>query len=337
MSSMSEDVHRPRPVVDPSLAPEHREEVLSAHYRSLQPDPRPTRLREGAAQLFGVGFTLALTTALGGWYLSMVIATITAVAYTVALLVRGEANPVVRASGAFLGAGALAAIPVWVLDPTAATGLPWLVFAGLAVMVAADGLTSRTRADARAGPGLTDHLVAPDDVNEADHPLLLDVQHTIDHVAEHAHELGEATDPARTLAVLREEEWRIAGLLARQRTLRRAHLRRWQRAESERVREALRPQRVYLEAVEDAVRHRVGSIREYGRVFGRALAAHREWVQCQEALDSTPDYVHHLADAQALDVGATEVSELVCAADAAGRVRDEHVRELLGHPLRSGH
>ncbi|WP_026118597.1 hypothetical protein [Nocardiopsis salina] len=330
---MSEDVHRPRPVVDPSLDPEHREEVLSAHYRSSSPDPRPARLREGAAQLFGVGFTLALTTALGGWYLSIIIATITAVAYTVALLVRGEANPVVRVSGAFLGAGTLAAVPAWVLDPAAATGLPWLVFGGLAAMVTADGLTCRTRADARADSDRADRLVGPDEVNRADHPLLLEVQYTIDRVSEHAHELGEGTEPGRTLEVLHQEEWRIAGLLARQRTLRRAHLRRWQRAESERVREALRPQREYLDAVGEAVRRRVDSVREYRRVFDRALAAHREWIQCQEARDSTPDYLRHLADAEVLDTGATEVSDLVCAADAAGRVRDEHVRELLGHPL----
>ena len=249
---MSEDVHRPRPVVDPSLGPEHREEALAAHARSLRPDPRPTRLREGSAQLLGVGLTLGLTTVLGGWYLAMVIATITAVAHTLALLVRGEAHPVVRACGSFLGAGALAAVPVWLLDPAAATGLPWLVFAGLTVLVAADGLTCHTRPDTV----LSDHLVGPDEVSEADPPRLLDVQHTIDRVAGHARELGEGPDPDRTLAVLREEEWRIAGILARQRTLRRDHLRRWQRAESDRVREALHPQREYLEAVEDAVRRR---------------------------------------------------------------------------------
>lgn len=329
---MSEAPRRPRPVVDPSLGPEHRAEALADHARSLRPDPRPTRLREGGAQLLGVGFTLGLTTALGGWYLAMVIATITVVAYTIALLVRGESHPVVRASGAFLGAGALAAVPVWLLDPAAATGLPWLVFAGLTVLVTADGLTSRHRPDA----GLAAHLVGPDEVSEADHPLLVDIQRIIDRVAEHAHELGEGTDPDRALAVLRDEEWRIAGILARQRTLRRDHLRRRQRAESDRVREALRPQREYLEAVEEAVRRRVDSIREYGRMFDRALAAHREWVQCREALDSTPDYARHLADAQALDTGAGNLSDLAGAADAAGRVRDEHVRDLLGHSLHSG-
>lgn len=328
---MSEDVHRPRPVVDPSLGPEHREETLAAHARSLRPNPRPTRLREGGAQLLGVGFTLCLTTVLGGWYLAMVIATITVVAYTVALLVRGEAHPVVRAFGAFVGAGALAAVPVWLLDPDAATGLPWSAFAGLAVLVAADGLTCRTR----PGAVLPDHLVGPDEVSEADHPLLFDVQRTIDRVAGHAHELGEGPDPDRTLAVLRDEEWRIAGILARQRTLRRDHLRRRQRAESDRVRAALRPQREYLEAVEDAVRRRVDSIREYGRMFDHALAAHREWVQCQEALDSTPDYARHLADAEALDIGTGDLADLVGAADAAARVRDEHVRGLLGHCLYS--
>lgn len=327
---MSEDVHRPRPVVDPSFSPEHREKALAAHARSLRPDPRPVRLREGGAQLLGVGFTLGLTTALGGWYLAMVIAGITLVAHTVALLVRGEAHPVVRVAGAFLGAGTLAAVPVRLLDP-AATGLPWVIFAGLVVMVAADGLTCRTRPDA----DLTGYVVGPDEVSEADHPLLVDVQRTIDRVAGHAHELGEGPDPDRALAVLRDEEWRIAGILARQRTLRRDHLRRRQRAESGRVREALRPQREYLAAVEDAVRRRVDSIREYGRMFDHALAAHREWVQCQEALDSTPDYARHLADAEALDTGTGAVSDLVVAVDAAGRVRDEHVRALLGHCLYS--
>lgn len=328
---MSEDAHRPRPVVDPSLSPEHREEVLAAHARSLRPDPRPTRLREGGAQLLGVGFTLGLTTVLGGWYLAMVISGIALLAHTIALLVRGEAHPAVRACGAFMGAGTLAAAPVWLLHPAAVTGLPWPAFAGLAVMVTADGLTCHTRPAA----GLSDHLVGPDEVSETDHSLLLDVQRTIDRVTDHAHQLGEGPDPERTLAVLREEEWRIAGVLARQRTLRRDHLRRRQRAESDRVREALRPQGEYLEAVEDAVRRRVDSIREYGRVFDRALAAHREWVQCQEALDSTPDYARHLADAEALDTGIGDLSDLVGAADAAGRVRDEHVRGLLGHSLYS--
>jgi hypothetical protein len=72
---------------------------------------------------------------------------------------------------------------------------------------------------------------------------------------------------------------------------------------------------------------------EYGRMVERAVAAHREWEQCQEAADSTTAYVEHRAAAAFLGAGSPEVTELAATAEAARRVRDEHVDRLTGHSL----
>lgn len=338
---MSEDVIRPRPVIDPSPPPSHgrrarAEEDPPPSGRDTGGEPvRRRRLREGGVQVLGVGFTLAVAVLTAGWYLGMVIVSISMVAYVTALALRGDAHPATRAAGAAVGAGVVASAPLWLMDAAAQapfTGAPWALFGVLVVTVAADVLTARARGPAREHRGA--RVIWPDDVSEADHPLLVRVQDTIDLVSGARAELGgEALDADRALAVLREQEWRIAALLARHRELRRAHLRRWQRAASPRVREALKPQREHLSAVEAAVRARVDQITEYGRLVERAVAAHREWEQCQEAVDSTASYTDHRASAAFLGPGASEVSELAATAALARRVRDEHVSRLAGHAL----
>ncbi len=334
---MSEDVIRPRPVVDPALPEQRRGEALR---EGDPPGPedgggegatRLVRLREGGVQVLGVGFTMVLALLTAGWYLAMVIASISLVAYVAALACRRDAHPVTRAAGAAAGAGTVATAPAWLMDVVPqdpSMGMPWALFGLLVAMVTADTLTSR--AYGPAGRRRREHVVLPEDLSEADHALLVRVQDTIGLVCEAREELGgEALDGDRALAVLREQEWRIASLLARQRELRRAHLRRWQRAVSPRVREALKPQREYLHAVEEAVRARVDQITEYGRLVQEAVTAHREWEQCQEALDSTAEYADHVAAAAFLGVSSAEVGELAATAALARRVRDESVERAF--------
>ncbi|MFD3686589.1 hypothetical protein ACFWTE_17415 [Nocardiopsis sp. NPDC058631] len=340
---MSEDVIRPRPVVDPSLPEELREEVT---WQARAPDRFPrrydtgaagrrARLREGGVQLVGVGFTTALALFTAGWYLGMVIVSISLVAYVVALACRRDTHPAVRAAGTLAGVGAVATAPAWLMDVVPQdplSGVPWALFGVLVALVAVDSLTARPQRTVR-GPR-QQFVVLPDDLTEADRALLAEVQRTIDLVSDARVDLGaDALDTDRAVAVLRDQEWRIASLLARQRELRRAHMRRWQRAVSPRVREALRPQREHLGAVEEAVRARVAQITAYGVLVERAVAAHREWEQCQEAVDSTADYVDHRVSAGCLGTVSAHVSELSDTAESARRVRDERVERVLGADL----
>ncbi|MDT0327891.1 hypothetical protein [Nocardiopsis lambiniae] len=342
---MSEDViRRPRPVIDPALPARERGDLLR---RVENPRPlvqwpngevvtRRARLREGGVQLCVIGITLALSLLTVGWYLGMIVVCVGLIAYVGALALRDDAHPVTRVLGVIGGAGAAVAIPVLLLDALPAdpsTGLPWAVFGVLVALVTADTLTARVQEDApvHRAPA-EDPVVRPEDLSASDHPFLVAVQNTVDLVERAREEIGgDFLDTDRALTVLREEEWRIAVLLSRQRELRRAHLRRWQRAASPRVRDALRPQREHLCAVEDAVRTRVEQIVEYGRLVERAVTAHREWEQCQEAVDTTAVYADHRASAVFPGAGSPEMDELAATAEAARRVRDEHIDRLTGH------
>ncbi|WP_444962519.1 hypothetical protein [Nocardiopsis sp. M1B1] len=340
---MREDAIRPRPVIDPALpARQRREAFLGAQPPGPPPrggggaaESRPPRLSDSGVHLLGVGFTTTLALITAGWYLGMVIASVSLVAYVAALAFRRDAHPAVRAAGAAAGAGTLVAAPAWLMDVVPqdpSPGIPWVVFGVLVAVVTADTLTSRVRRTDRERH--RERVVLPDDVSEGDHALLVEVQRTIDLVRGARAELGgESLDTDRALTVLHEQEWRIASLLARQRELRRSHQRRWQRAVSPRVREALKPQREHLHAVEEAVRARVAQITEYGRLVEQAVAAHREWEQCQEAVDSTAEYTEHLAAAGFLGARAADVAELAATAALARQVRDERVSRLAGHDL----
>ena len=336
---MSEDVIRPRPVVDTALSEELREDILR---EASAPEPHRTRadgdsasralrLREGGIQLLGVGFTLVLALLTAGWYLGMVIASISLIAYVAALAVRREADPVVRAVGGAVGVGAFAAAPLWLFDILpldSPGGAPWLLFVLLVGMVAADTLTARAKELPEERH--RDRILLPEDISAADHGLLVAVQQTIDKVTDARVELGssDTLDTARGLLVLREQEWRIASLLARQRELRRDYIRRWQRASSPRVREVLEPQRGHLAAVEGHIRARVDQIVEYGRLVEAAVLAHREWEQCQEALDSIDAYTDLRAEASLMSADSAEVAGLAYTAEVARRVRDESVARV---------
>lgn len=336
---MSEDVIRPRPVVDTTLPEELREDILR---EASAPEPgrpsddgeapgRALRLREGAVQLFGVGFTLVLAMLTAGWYLGMVIVSIGLVAYVGALAVRREADPMVRAVGGVIGAGAFATAPLWLFDflpQDPPVGVPWLMFGLLAGLVTADTLTVRDHEPTEERH--RDRVLLPEDISAADHGLLVAVQQTMDRVTDARVELGssDTLDTARSLSVLREQEWRIASLLARQRELRRGYVRRWQRASSPRVREVLRPQREHLVAVEAHIRARVDQIVEYGRLVDESVLAHREWEQCQEALAAMDAYADLRAEASLMSVPSPEVAELTDTAEVARRVRDDSVARV---------
>lgn len=342
---MSEDVIRPRPVVDTALPEELREEILresapAPSPRHARPDAEPLsralRLGEAGIQLLGVGLTLLVAMVMVGWYLGMVVASISVVAYVTALTLRREANPAVRLFGALFGGATVAAAPLWMFDLLPASppaGAPWLLFAVLIGTVTADTLTVQDRQS--PVERYRDRLLLPGDLSAADHGLLVKVQQTIDRVTDARAELGaaepgcaDALDTARGLAVLREQEWRIASLLFRQRELRREYLRRWQQASSARVREVLEPQRVHLQATEDHIRRRVVQIEEYGRLVDSAVLAHREWEQCQEVLDSMGDYADLRAEASLLSARSPEVAELAGTAEAARCIRDESVAKV---------
>lgn len=336
---MSEDVIRPRPVVDTALPEELREDIFreanAPESHRMRTDgeavSRALRLREGGIQLHGVGFTLVLALLTAGWYLGMVIASISLVAYTAALVVRKEADPVVRAVGAVVGGGACVTAPLWLfdvlpLDPPG--GAPWLLFALLVGMVTADTLTARVKEPPEEH--YRDRVLLPEDISAADHGLLVAVQQTMDKVTDARVELdgSDTLDTARGLLVLREQEWRIASLLARQRELRREYVRRWQQASSPRVREVLEPQRRHLIAVEGHIRVRVGQIVEYGRLVEASVLAHREWEQCQEALNTMDAYTDLRAEASLMSAHSAEVADLADTAEVARRVRDESVARV---------
>ncbi len=336
---MSEDVIRPRPVADTALPEELREDLLreanapESRRRRAEGEnvSRALRLREGGIQLLGVGFTLVLALLTAGWYLGMVIASISLIAYVAVLAVRKEADPVVRSVGAAIGGGAFAAAPLWLfdvlpMDPPG--GVPWLMFALLVGMVTADTLTAQVKEP--PAEHYRDRVLLAEDISAADHGLLVAVQQTIDKIVDARVELGDSDtlDTTRGLSVLREQEWRIASLLARQRDLRREHIRRWQQAASPRVRAVLAPQRKHLIAVEGHVRDRVEQIVGYGRLVEASVLAHREWEQCQEALDSMDAYTELRAEASLMSVHSAEVAELADTAEAARRVRDESVARV---------
>ncbi|OLT26999.1 hypothetical protein BJF83_19655 [Nocardiopsis sp. CNR-923] len=338
---MSEDV--PRPVIDPTL-PEASRERIARDSHAPEPPPRrrngdvvtrSLRVREGAVQVLAVGFTAGLAAAAGGWPLGLLITAVILMAQVLVFVCAEDTHPATRILGVTAGAGAVVSAPVLaVAAHDAVTAVPWVVFGVFAALVGTDAVTARVREPLADHEGL---VVLPDDVSEVDHAHLVAVQHTIDRVVAARNEIGgDSLDTDRALVVLREQEWRIASLLARQRELRRAHLRRWQRAASPRVREALRPQRAQLEAVDAAVRARVEQIAEYGRLVDRAVAAHREWEQCQEAVDSTVEYTEHLASAAFLDARPADLRELTATTEAARRVRDERVRRLVDHGLTAG-
>ncbi|WP_017598121.1 hypothetical protein [Nocardiopsis lucentensis] len=339
---MSEDV--PRPVVDPTL-PDVLRERITRENRPPDPPPRrangeivtrAVRARESAVQVLAAGFTAALASAAGGWPLGLAVAVVILLAQVLVLICVEDTHPATRVLGATAGAGTVVATPAMVMAaPDRAAVVPWLVFGVFVALVGADATTARVSRTPDDHEGLA---ILPDDVSDHDHAHLSAVQRTIDQVASARDELGggDSLDTERALAVLRDQEWRIAKLLVRQRELRRAHLRRWQRAASPRVREALKPQREHLNTVDAAVRARVEEITEYGRLVERAVAAHREWEQCQEALDSTAEYAEHLASAAFLDTRPTGLGALAVTAEAARRVRDERVRLLADHALTAG-
>ncbi|MEV2276385.1 hypothetical protein AB0I72_12420 [Nocardiopsis sp. NPDC049922] len=339
---MSEDV--PRPVIDPTL-PEALRERIARDSHAPEPPPRRAngdivtrslRVREGAVQVLAVGFTAALATAAGGWPLGLLVTTVILMAQVLVFVCAEDTHRATRVLGVAAGAGTVVSTPILAVAAyDSVSAVPWLVFGVFVALVGADAATARVREPLADHEGL---VVLPDDVSDADHAHLVAVQRTIDRVAAARHEIGggDSLDTDRALAVLRDQEWRIASLLARQRELRRAHLRRWQRAASPRVREALRPQRAQLEAVAAAVRARVEQITEYGRLVDQAVAAHREWEQCQEAVDSTAEYAEHLASAVFLDTRSADLRELTATTEAARRVRDERVRRLVDHDLTAG-
>ena len=332
---MSEDAFRPKPVVDPALPAGLRERIIHDWSPPLDPEGEPVtrrfRIREGGLQVLAVGLPLLLATLLSGRHLAMVIVGISLAAYTVALVCRRDVTPATRAMGVVAGAGTAVAVSLWALDhATVTVWSPWLVFGVMVAMIITDSLTSCVYE-----PADLQHVVLPADVSVIHHPLLLEVQHTIDRAVETGEELNGGLDTDRALVVLRDQEWRIARLLAGRRTLRRTHLRRWQQAVSPRLRKALEPQRRQLGEMEEVISTRVGQIIEYRALLDRAVKAHRESRQCEEPTDTTFAHIHQLAPGAALAFSGTEIDDPVASTGAVSRARGAQVRPLVDTPLPS--
>ena len=330
---MSEDSFRPNPVVDPALPVGLRERIVRDWSPPLVPEGEPVtrrfRIREGCVQVLAVGFPLLLATLLSGRYLGMVIVGISLAAYTVALVCRHDVTPTTRVMGILTGVGAAVVVPLWALgQATISVWSPWLVFGVMVAMVVTDSLTSRVYE-----PADLVHVVLPEDIDEAHHPLLWEVQYTIDRITEADDELSDDVDIDRALAILRDQEWQIACLLTDRRMSWHAHLFRWQHAVSPRGGEGTKPQRRRPGEVEDAIRARVQQIIEYRVLLDRVWETHRELRLCQEARDAALEYTGPLAAALSLSVG--EIDEVAASAKAASRAWDEHARLLIDSPLPS--
>ncbi|MET9708651.1 hypothetical protein ACFW3Z_25495 [Nocardiopsis alba] len=343
---MSEDVIRPRTVVDPALPEDVREDLLRAaaiaphrfHRGTTAEDDDPARtgevhdrlrrLREAwerMSWLVGI-LTTVLVVAGGRPGIVLLLA-----AYALTPILHPDLTRGARWICGLAGLGALAITPLWLfgsVDPELLVAAPAALLALLVGTVSVDVLVGE---EGRRGTiDLRGRVLFPEDIDPVDHDALVEVQRTLDLVADARAEFGaeDPLDTARGLVVLRDQEWRIASLLARRRELRRDHLLRWQRATSERVREALRPQREHLDAIEGHIRARVARIVAYGRLVEEAVAAHLEWEQCEEAVGALTEYAELRAEASLLRAELSEVVELSDTAEAARRIRDESVARV---------
>src|SRR5699024_9162579 len=149
-------------------------------------------------------------------------------------------------------------------------------FGVMVAMVVTEILTSRVYE-----PADLVHVVLPEDIDEAHHPLLWEVQYTIDRITEADDELSDDVDIDRALAILRDQEWQIACLLTDRRTSWHAHLFRWQYAVPPRGAEGTKPQRRRPDEVGDAIRARVEQIIECRVLLDRVWETHRELRLCQ--------------------------------------------------------
>ncbi|WP_223830479.1 hypothetical protein [Nocardiopsis quinghaiensis] len=184
----------------------------------------------------------------------------------------------------------------------------------------------------RLAAAYADRYLVAGDLGRHGSELVLRVQRTIDAVEEAERRLGDSFDPARSLTVLRDEEWRIASMLYHHGRFREEHRADSRDAVSDRVRALLSQQHERQEAAYRELAAQVDAIREYGVAVEEALDAHTEWEQLERA-EARGAQLTELLARSASDGGSGELLQNeVLAARAAKEARDE----LVGRALEAG-
>ncbi|WP_017572831.1 hypothetical protein [Nocardiopsis halotolerans] len=223
-----------------------------------------------------------------------------------------------------------ATLATWVL----ALGPTWAFFAGWFVPGAVYAAAASWAGwwgprDNRLAATHADRYLVPGDLGRYGSELVLRVQGTVDAVEEAGRRLGDSFDAAQPLAVLRDEEWRIASVLYQYERIRREHRADSREAASDRVRALLNRQHEQQEAAYRELAERVDVIEDYGVAVQEALNAHREWEQL-ERLEARGARLTELLSRSASDGGTGELlREEALNARAAKEARDELIDRAL--------
>ncbi|MFD6948877.1 MULTISPECIES: hypothetical protein [unclassified Nocardiopsis] len=187
------------------------------------------------------------------------------------------------------------------------------------------------RGDRLAAAHADRYLVAAD-LGRYGSELILRVQRTVDAVEEAERRLGDSFDSARSLAVLRDEEWRIASVLYHHDRIREEHRADSRAAVSDRVRALLNRQHERQEAAYRGLAAQVDAIRGYGVAVEEALRAHTEWEQLERAEARGARLAELLARSTSDGGNGELLRDEVLGARAAKEARDE----LIGRALEAG-
>ncbi|NYH52861.1 hypothetical protein HNR06_002450 [Nocardiopsis arvandica] len=174
-----------------------------------------------------------------------------------------------------------------------------------------------------------DRYLVAGDLGRYGSELVLRVQRTIDAVVEADRRLGDSFDSTRSLAVLRDEEWRIASMLYHHDRLREEHRADSREAASDRVRALLNRQHERQEAAYRELAAQVDAIREYGVAVEEALNAHKEWEQLERSEIRGAQLDELLARSASGEGSGELLRDEVLDARAAKEARDELIDRAL--------
>ncbi|TDE24013.1 hypothetical protein [Actinomadura sp. 6K520] len=149
-----------------------------------------------------------------------------------------------------------------------------------------------------------EHFVDLTELGPIERTALGAVQDARNQVAEAQRLLGGAFDGTEALMVLREEEWGLAARLRRLAPLSREVDELTASAASQRVLDAMAPQRAVVDQAREAVMDRAADIERYIRPIDAAIRAKREWEQILHLERSVDGYADVLAEAAADVPGA---------------------------------
>ncbi|XRQ02863.1 hypothetical protein ACN3XK_40470 [Actinomadura welshii] len=144
-----------------------------------------------------------------------------------------------------------------------------------------------------------EHFVDLTELGPTERSALRGVQDARGQVAEAQRLLGGAFDGTEALMVLREEEWGLATRLRRLAPLGREVDELTESAASQRVLDAMAPQRAVVDQARKAAMNRAADIERYIRPIDAAIRAKREWEQILHLERSADGYADVLAEAAA--------------------------------------